>query len=209
MSLTLAIGTPDHHVKLSRLPPGAAGTDATVAAMWGLIQRDATNHNVQDLARRWLSLGALYQGMRQYITFERDPRGVELLYPPASSAKDVNIAIGVTRDLCYSGQCARVTMDCDDATMLACAVIAAWQQPHIRPAIMVVGIEFANFAHVLPVALARRTAGVRGQAIGGDGMGMPVWDIVLPFDPQENRPPGHTPPEPYRRLYTATGEHAP
>lgn len=185
---------------------GDKGIDQTAAAMRGLVKAYAGMDAVRKLAAALRTPENVYHWAAAHVRFEDDPKGVELIRVPTMLIRQVN------RDKVAYG-------DCDDNTVLCCSVLAAMG---LTPVIAVLGKVPRNrggkFVHVLPGFIdpngtatfgdIRTNADYRLRQRGNRWGFTTDAGWALLFDAQERREVGHLPPEPMRRIYVATGEHA-
>ncbi|MFN0133181.1 MAG: transglutaminase-like domain-containing protein [Phycisphaerales bacterium] len=161
---------------VAKLPPGDAGTDATVAAMIAVAREAKSARLVQQLARFLTGTAVrdewdnLFEWCRQHITFQRDPTKVELIRHPDRIIAAVLAGEGRRRALA----------DCDDMATLGASVLLALGH---RPVIVVMGRR-AN----------RPYEHVYFGAVKSDG-------TCYPMDPQEVQEPGLEIPAIRRRVY--------
>ncbi|MEL6740771.1 MAG: hypothetical protein AAFP26_08965, partial [Planctomycetota bacterium] len=137
MTLTAKI---DHAAPMSvKLASGERGTEQTVELMRELVIDAAEGGSVKLLRNSVLRAYAadfaegVFDLIRLNVAFERDPRGVEYLRHPDQLIAEM--AKGTAR------------ADCDDITMLACALLTA---AGIQATIIVVARQHAGpWEHVL------------------------------------------------------------
>lgn len=106
--------------ELTRIPRGAAGTKKTLAAMERMASAGATNPSVvlfaQELVRngpeygKMADLEAILAGVRRCMRYTPDPVGVETVKAPWFTVAEIQAK-------------GRAVMDCDDASVLAAALI--------------------------------------------------------------------------------------
>lgn len=147
------------------LPPGDAGTDATLAAMKAMVDDCVGKVNARGVFRT----GALYNFLRERFRFAPDARGQERLKNPGQLIVDManGGAVG----------------DCDDLAMCAAVML---RRRGATPCFIVVGRQPAPapFEHVF--------YGVMNRAVPfGEYTALP--DGITPYDPQERTPPGQMP----------------
>lgn len=126
------------------IPDGFQGTEATIRRMHDLINKgkvDLTIQRVADAiiaksgcaARAYLCKGqAIYDFIKGYVRFERDPFGVEMLQEPIVTLK-------------------RRAGDCDDHTILNCAMAGAIGFPYAIKTIKADAKRPDEFSHVFAV----------------------------------------------------------
>lgn len=207
----------DREERIGITATGVKGIDQTTAAMRGLVKKYAQHEDIRTLAAHLWDAVGVYNWVKTHMRYASDPKGIELIRVPTM----------LLRQMKEQGYCAG---DCDDNTVLCCSLLAALGY---TPAIIVLGktprAEGGKFVHVLPGFLASslqmgehpiRNGEVR-ERWGGDGSRRAHTDgplrthqvktsegWVSMMDPQEGRPIGHNPPEPMRKVYLATAEHA-
>ena len=170
-------------LRYARLPAGDEGIDHTAAAMLAVIH-DAIEHVepgtlLQAIAdaiaeQRQNAIRMLWLWMRTSTTFRADPPGAELIRSLDQILEP--IARGD-----------RAAIDCDESSVLACAVMGCAGIP-CGFAVLAREGEHA-FSHVLPTWI--------------EGTGEHV-----PIDAQEGFSPGIWPPHARRRLYVAVSDEA-
>lgn len=158
------------------LPAGDLGTDCTCMAMRAVAEDAALRSERIRTLRRSLSAHGflplnLYHWLRQRCRFERDGRGLEHIRHPDQVLAQIDAA-------------GTAAIDCDCLATLACAVLI----PRHPCAVVVVGKQPAPapFAHVFYATLSQP---------------LPAWRLrdnsvprgLVPYDPQENTPPGQMP----------------
>jgi hypothetical protein len=197
----LAIQSDFTTIPIGPIQHGPKGTDETVAAIWGIVKDAAADPGIKLVARRLGHPEELYHYLRAHVRFVPDPAGVELIRTPQA----------ILRTIQKRGF---ATGDCDDLATFGAALLRAMGR---EPVLVVTGRPRKGspraFRHILFGFVAERVAWPRGVAFypihakpqGSHGFAGPV---ALLMDPQERRPIGHTVPEPIRRIYRATGEHA-
>lgn len=95
------------------LPPGEAGTDATVEAMRAIIDDAQRSRLVREFADDYgQEPGNLWRFLRHYVAFEADPPGAEVLRLPDTMLREI-----VVREMTAG--------DCDDRTMLGASLAKA------------------------------------------------------------------------------------
>jgi transglutaminase-like putative cysteine protease len=126
------------------IPSGFRGTEATINRMLDLIAKGKVDLGVQRVAdliiqksacapREYLCKAqALYNFLKSYIRFERDPFGVEMLQEPIVTLN-------------------RKAGDCDDHTILACAIFGAVGFPYAIKTIKADSRRPDEFSHVYAV----------------------------------------------------------
>jgi hypothetical protein len=163
--------------------PEAEGTDATVAAMWGIL-KTTMQRQVGTPGATWTQgPQSVYDYLKTVQRFTADPIGTELIRTPKASLYEIDTT-GTLRG------------DCDDIAMLGVYMLAA---QHIRPVLVCVGTRGANrFKHIF---FGYRFAGRAGETA--------TPQTVALMDPQENGEIGHWPADMTMRIYEPTGPHAP
>lgn len=184
-------------VTLGTLDAGKPGIDQTAAIMRGLVKTAKQTPTIRRLARQLPTLQRLYAWLQAHHQFEPDPVDAEVIRTPDYLARLVR------RDGVFRG-------DCDDVATLAAAIVAAWGE---TPALGVIGPtpreRGGRFKHVFPGIVESRGAIARGFKASAGRWNVPGKAArVCWFDPQENRPVGHSPNEPMARVYLADGPHA-
>lgn len=109
-------------MQLARIPPGEAGTVATVSTMRRLVLRAVASPVVRETVRALLlgtptrnasaQVFAIRQWLSDHVIFLRDPDGVELLHAPDWMLHQIH-----TRG--------RLMVDCDDVAILAATLAKA------------------------------------------------------------------------------------
>lgn len=168
---------------VGKIPPGDAGTEATIAAMVALIRESSQGPRVQDLAtylknvmRRTHLPTALFTWLKGAIKFHSDPKGLEFLRHPERMLQAWEISRR-TRN----GK--RPVGDCDDMADLGASVLLAAGE---SPVLVVVAPDDGDFKHVY--------FGIRQ---GADG--------YFPLDPQEMDAPGQEVTAGRRRVFDVRG----
>lgn len=126
------------------IPTGFRGTEETVKRMHSLIEKGKTDLTIQKIADVVISKSgaaprdyknkaqAIYTFIKSYIRFERDPFGVEMLQEPIVTLK-------------------RRAGDCDDHTILVCAMMGAVGFPYAIKTIKADTRRPDEFSHVYAV----------------------------------------------------------
>lgn len=167
---------PDEQRLIGQLPEGEKGTEATVAAMVGLIGEASTHPLVRDVAHNIANTGpsnyaaGVFAWLKRTVKFHTDPPDLELLRHPARMIQALNDAKGAERPI----------GDCDDVADLGASLLVALG---MKP-VLVVAAKVANgpFVHVYT-----------GLQIPGGG--------YYPLDPQEKNSPGDEVPAARRRVF--------
>ena len=157
------------------------GTDATVAAMFGVL-REAVEWPSERIVHDPLHYArVVYRSLHATQVFQADPVGVEYIRVPTSR---------------YATSFGTFAGDCDDVAMRAIMRIKGGGHTPILAVSGDTGTTRGpeRFKHIF--------WGVRSKP------GPLSLDTVILADSQEEREPGHIPPEPYLRLYEPTGQHA-
>lgn len=164
-----------------RIPDGDAGVRASVAAMMAAALDAAKDPDIAHAARLFAAeaksyrgpsqlLDRLYTWLRDFRVYAEDPPGVELVRDPLETLRAMR-----------AGE--RPGIDCDDLAVLAAALLLA--DGRYEPVFVVVGREpkaaGGRFHHIFYGVLRN----ARGPA---------TRENVIPFDPQENIPPGEWSP---------------
>lgn len=154
------------------LPPGDAGTDATVAAVWGLIDAAQSDPRLHGVASRALEefgpgpLSAVFGFGKARVQFVRDPHGWDTMRTVTAILDDIE------RDGVAKGDCVH------RATLLASMLVALGMTPRL----VVVGAQpFGAFQHIAAAA--------------------DLSGVTYPIDPQECSAPGVLPPHKRRKVY--------
>jgi hypothetical protein len=152
---------------IGELPWGVRGTEATVAAMTGVIREAAKGARVQSLARVLSASppttesfpAKVFRWLRTSIRFHKDPPGLEFLRHPERIIAASVQAVGTPQ---------KPLGDCDDVADLCGALLLA-----------------AGFRPVL-VVVATAPTGPYVHVYGGFRQG----EHYVPLDPQELAAPG-------------------
>ena len=197
----LAIRSDFSTIPIGPIQHGPKGTDETVAAIWGIVKDAATDPGIKLVARRLGHPEELYHYLRAHVRFVPDPPAVELTRTPQAMLRTIQ-------------KRGFVAGDCDDLATFGAALLRAMGR---EPVLVVTGRPRAGspraFRHILFGFVAmpgEQGASARGRTLypintGPRGV---AGLVALLMDPQERRPIGHNVPEPIRRIYRATGEHA-
>jgi hypothetical protein len=142
----------------------------------------------------------LYHYLRAHVSFVPDPVGVELIRTPQAMLRTIQ-------------QRGFVAGDCDDLATFGAALLRAMGR---EPVLVVTGRPRTGlpraFRHILfgyIATMGEEGAAARGRTLYPVQRELPArGPFAFLMDPQENRPIGHSVPEPIRRIYRATKDHA-